>query len=464
LHIILAFVFSTVTVMFFNIAFVHPAQPDIPAEVQSPSESLNITKAFELALTNNPLLKARHADTKAAHEDVNMARSRFLPQMNVREAYVRSDNPVQVFSDKLAQQNFKTTDFEIHRLNYPTLHTNIKTQFILTQPLFNRGREFADYKTASFFEKMSAAAEMQTRQKVLFEVQRAFLAWLLAIDAHKVVQKTVDTAAENLKLTNSRFRAGTVLKSDVLQSQVHLAALQREELAAQNRIAIECSNLNVAMGIAPEHQWQPVFPVFTPHSEHKELAYWNRIALERRPERTYVFMNREAARMTVKKHKMTFLPALNFNSIYEYDSEGMHGANGNNVTIMITADFNIFNGLGDFSALKKAKAEELKAQAIEKEIEQNILNEVHRAWHNLATAQAQIEVTQRTVTQAEEGLRIVQQRYKTGLTIITELLNSETALSRARLEHLQSLYDYQLACAELQWAAGILHEEERTVQ
>ncbi len=212
LHIIRAFVFSTVTILFFNIIFVHAAQPDMSAKVQPPSESLNINNAFELALKNNPLLKARHADTKAAHQDVNMARSRFLPQMNVREAYVRSDNPVQVFSDKLAQQNFKTADFEIHRLNYPTLHTNIKTQFILTQPLFNRGREFADYKTASFFEKMSAAAERQTRQKVLFEVQRTFLAWLLAIDAHKVVQKTVDTAAENLKLTDSRFKAGTVLK------------------------------------------------------------------------------------------------------------------------------------------------------------------------------------------------------------------------------------------------------------
>lgn len=463
-RIIVAFVSSIVTILFIIIAVIHAASPDVPSEVQPSRESLSINKACELALKNNPVLKARQAATIAAHQDVNAARSRFLPQVNVREAYVRSDNPVQVFSDKLIQQNFKTTDFEIHRLNYPTLHSNIKTQFILTQPLFNRGREFADYKTASFFEKMSAAAEMQTRQKVLLEVQRAYLAWLLAIDTDRVLVKTVETAASDVKLTDARFRAGTVLKSDLLQSQVHLASLQREKLSAQNRIAIERANLNVAMGIAPEHQWQAVYPDVPPANEHRDLAYWKRTALERRPELTYVVMNREAARMTVKKHKMNFLPALNFSSIYEYDSEGLHGANGDNVTIMITADFNIFNGLGDFSLLKKAKAEELKAQAIEKDIEQNILNEVHRAWLNLATAQAQIAVTEKSANEAEEGLRIVQQRYKNGLTIITELLSSETALSRARLAHLQSLYDYQLAHSELKWAAGILFEAERSLQ
>ena len=432
------------------------------SQASSAAESLTIGKAFELALANNPVLKAREADKSAAREGVNSARSRFLPQLNIREAYVRSDNPVQVFSDKLAQQNFKATDFEINRLNYPTLHTNVKTQFVLTQPLFNRGREFADYKTATFYEKMSAAAENQARQKVLLEVQRTYLAWLLAIDAHKVLVKTVGTAGANVKLTDSRFRAGTVLKSDTLQSQVHLASLQREELAAKNRVAIECSNLNVAMGIAPERQWQPVFTGFTAAGgEQKDLAYWNQTALERRPERTYLAMNREAARMGVKKNRMNFLPAINFNSIYEYDSEGVHGASGDNVTVMVTAVFNIFNGLGDFAELKKAKAEELKALAMEKDVEQNIRNEVHKAWLNRATAQEQVAVTEKAVSQAEEGLRIVQQRYKSGLTIITELLNSETALSRARLEHLQALYDYQMARAELKWAAGILHETER---
>lgn len=443
---------------------VHAAAADahVSSQPAAVSEKLPIEKAFELALANNPVLKARQADTSAARQDVNLARSRFLPQADIREAYVRSDNPVQVFSDKLTQQNFKTTDFEINRLNYPTLHTNVKTQFVLTQPLFNRGREFADYKTSSFYEKMSAAAESQARQKVLLDVQRAYLAWLLAIDAHQVLVKTVETAAANVKLTDSRFRAGMVLKSDVLQSQVHLASLQREELAAKNRIAIECSNLNVVMGTAPERQWQSVSPDFTPGSGNKDLAYWSRTALELRPERTYIAMNREAARMGVKKNRMNFLPAVNFNSIYEYDTEGMHGVNGDNVTVMVTAVFNLFNGLGDFAQLKKAKAEELKALAMEKDVEQNIRNEVHKAWLNRATAQEQVAVTEKSVSQAEEGLRIVRERYKSGLTIITELLNSETALSRARLERLQARYDYQMARAELRWAAGILHETERT--
>jgi len=450
---------------FTDNSFVYASQKDseIGTQPAVTADTLTIEKAFELALTNNPSLKAREAEKSSALQGVNTAKSRFLPNVNIRESYTRSDNPVQVFSDKLAQQNFQAKDLAIHQLNYPTLHNNVKTQIVLTQPLFNRGREFADYKNATFYEQMSKAAESQTRQKVLLDVERAYLGWLLAIDAHKVMVKTVETAEANLKITDSRFKAGTVLKSDVLQSEVHLASLRKEKLGTKNGIAIECSNLNVAMGIAPDQQWQAVFPDFSISRGQQDLTYWNQKALDSRPERKYIAMYREVAHMTVKRYKMNFLPAVNFNSIYEYDAEGMHGASGNNVTVMVTADFNIFNGLGDFAELKKARAEELKAQALEKDVEQNIRSEVHKAWLNLSTAREQVAVTQQAVTQAEEGLRIVHQRYKSGLTIITELLNSETALSRARLEHLQAQYDYQLARAQLKWAAGVLNDKETTL-
>jgi outer membrane protein TolC len=464
LIIVVGLVFFIIYTGFADNVFVHASQIGVGEGTDlDVAATLSLEKAFELALANNPGLKVSEAERTAARQSVSKARSRFMPNVNIRETYVRSDNPVQVFSAKLAQQNFQSGDFAIQRLNYPSLHNNISSQIILTQPLFNRGSEFADYKNATYYEQISRASESQTRQKVLLDTETAFLGWLLAIDAHKVMVKTVETAEANLKITDSRFEADTVLKSDVLQSEVHLASLRKEALGTKNAVAIACSNLNLAMGLAPEGQWQAVSPDFSGSNEQKDLHYWNQKALDNRPERAYAALQRDIARMTVKKYKMNFLPALNFNGIYEYASEGTHGASGDNVTVMVTADFNIFNGLGDCAEFKKARAEELKAQAMEKDIEQNIRNEVHKAWLNLTTAREQVTVTQKAVAQAREGLRIVQERYKSGLTIITELLNSETALSRAQLEHLRALYDCQLAHAELKWAAGVLNAEERSL-
>jgi outer membrane protein TolC len=427
------------------------------------AEALSIEKAFELALANQPDLKVSEAEKSAAQQDVKKARGRLLPSVNFREAFIRSDNPVQVFSDKLAQQNFQAMDFGIKRLNYPTLHNNLRSQIILTQPIFNKGAFFADYKNATYYEQMSRASESQTRQKVLLDVETAYLGWLLAIDTHTVMLQTVETAEADLKITGSRFQEGMVLKSDVLQSEVNLASLRKEALGTNNNIAIARSQLNVAMGIDPEREWRAVFPDSARSDETKDLAYWSQKALDNRPERAYTDLLLKITRMTVKKHKMNFLPALHFNGVYEYASEGTRGASGDNLTVMLTADFNIFNGLSDCAEYKKARAEELRALAVEREVEQNIRNDVHTSWLNLMTAREQVAVTRNAVAQAEEGLRIVQERYQSGLTIITELLNSETALHRARLEHLRARYDGRLAHAELRWAAGILDAGERSL-
>ncbi len=89
-------------------------------------------------------------------------------------------------------------------------------------------------------------------------------------------------------------------------------------------------------------------------------------------------------------------------------------------------------------------------------MEQRVLEEVHKSWLCLETKKQQIEVARKAVDQAEESLRIVENRYKTGLTIITELLDIETAVKQAQLELVQSLYDYQLAWVDHRYAAGLL--------
>ena len=60
------------------------------------------------------------------------------------------------------------------------------------------------------------------------------------------------------------------------------------------------------------------------------------------------------------------------------------------------------------------------------------------------------------VNQAEETLRIVNDRHGVGLTTITEVLRSQTALLRARLSLLAARYDYYVGYAQTLLATGLL--------
>ncbi len=427
--------------------------------VPSLADELGLPEARELALKNNPLIKAAQAEERAARAGIDLARSNFLPRLDLSQSYIRTNSPPQVFSFKLSQRDFHQSDFALDRLNRPSPITNLRTELVLTQPIFNRGREITGYRLAKIRQAMAREALRQTRQKVLLQVEEAFLNWLLAIDAHQVMASAVETAEANLKTVKARYQAGTALKSDLLQAEVHLASLKKEELAAKNRIQVALSALNVAMGLPPGRLWQPRRPQIYINPQGLTLKQWTETALKQRPEAVFFTLLVEAARLRVKQAKMEFLPAINLQGIYEYNSAGIGDPSGDAWMVIARADLNLFKGLGDVSALKKARAELLKTEARQRDINQQIRHQVREAYLNLETAHSQVEVTQKAVSQAEEGLRIVEKRYRQGLTIITELLDAQTALKRARLEHLQALYTWRLAWTRLRYTAGTLIDE-----
>ncbi len=63
------------------------------------------------------------------------------------------------------------------------------------------------------------------------------------------------------------------------------------------------------------------------------------------------------------------------------------------------------------------------------------------------------------VAQAEEGLRIVRNRYESGLFTIVNLLDAEVALQQVRTNYFRSLHDFEIAMARLNLAAGIINED-----
>ena len=67
-----------------------------------------------------------------------------------------------------------------------------------------------------------------------------------------------------------------------------------------------------------------------------------------------------------------------------------------------------------------------------------------------------LKVAAQTVAQAQEALRIVQDRYREGLTTITEVLRAETAFLRTRLNSASSRYDYYIGYARVLMATGRL--------
>ena len=65
-----------------------------------------------------------------------------------------------------------------------------------------------------------------------------------------------------------------------------------------------------------------------------------------------------------------------------------------------------------------------------------------------------IEAQKKTVEQAEESLRLAEARFRAGTGTQLDVLSAQTALTEARSNEIQALYDYNVAIATLERATG----------
>jgi outer membrane protein TolC len=89
--------------------------------------------------------------------------------------------------------------------------------------------------------------------------------------------------------------------------------------------------------------------------------------------------------------------------------------------------------------------------------------QVQEVFLNLGTAQQRVQVSRQARSEAEESLRIIQNRYEAGLATIADLLHAETAHTAAETNYLNAIFDYRLSFAALELASGELAPNSEAV-
>jgi outer membrane protein TolC len=80
--------------------------------------------------------------------------------------------------------------------------------------------------------------------------------------------------------------------------------------------------------------------------------------------------------------------------------------------------------------------------------------EVRQNWLALKSAREKIGVAGDAVAQAEENLRVTNERFKEGVALNSDVLDAETALLQAKTSRTQAFVDHELAKARLAKAVG----------
>jgi outer membrane protein TolC len=425
------------------------------AQVGTPTD-LALGDAVNLALERHPALRAASHQTTAAAAGVEQARAGFLPRVDLSEGVTRSDNPVYAFGALLNQGRFTSADFAVDRLNHPDPITNWRTNIGGSLPLFLGGRTLLGYQQAQIDLQVAEQGRTRVEQEIIFNVIRAYSGVLLAQEAKTTVDAAVRTAEANLASAEARYEAGVVVASDALAARVRLARLKEEAIAAANQVHLAQAALNEGMGTALDQAHRMTGGLELPLLRYERLEGLEALARERRPDYRQMTLEVERLEKEVTRAKGALLPTLHLLGNYEINNQNFGSDGQDSWTVGVILNVNLFNGGADRARIVEAEANHQRIIALRERLGNTIGLEVRDAYLALQTARERVTVARDAVTQAEESLRIVQDRYDAGLTTIVELLDSETALTAARTNLTRALYDATVSQARLEFGLGDL--------
>ncbi len=435
-----------------------------PAQSKSESSSLTLRQSVEIAMEKNPLRKAAIADTKAASADIRAARAFLMPRLTFSETATRGNDPVYVFGSKLRQQRFTSADFALNQLNTPLPFGTFTTRFGGSWNLFDSFASWHGMNRAKHMDEAAAHQLDRTDQEIVFRVVSAYYQALLADKQLEVAEQSVKTARAIVERGQARFDSGLTVESDLLTGKVRLAARQQELIQARNNLELARAQLNTAMGVPVESSYQLAEVLTERTLPIPVLQEVEKQAITNRPDLRRISSEQAAQHEGVAMARSSFGPRVNAIAGWEMDNPTfVSGGGGNNWLGGIEVQYDIFQGGAKHAELSRQHALEEKAIAIKQAATDGVRLEVRRAYFELDASRQQVEVARAAIAQAQESLRINQDRYDSGLISITDLLGAEEADRRSRTDYWEAVYRFHTSYASLELASGALNPQSPVV-
>lgn len=411
------------------------------------AEPVDLSTVLRAAVTARPFAQAASAEAAAAAAAVGEAKSRYLPRLTLSENFQLTDEPGGSLFIALNQQKLQLSP-TADPYNSPPSRKDFETRLTLEQPLFDPeigyGRQRAE-KTAL----AAQAVASWSAEEAAFVGFRAYLQLQQADGAQAWAISSRKLAEEVQRLAEERRLSGVGLKADALQAAVALAEARQREASAASDQAIARRALALAMGRTGGELSlaAPLTPeLFAEESEPQS---------QQRADLTALARQSEAAELALRQTRADYLPRAGFSASYAWHDDSVpFGTEAESYRVMAGLSWELFDGLRRSKASERAAASQRSAQlrSLEAARQANFALEEARA--RAEVARLNLQTARQAALQAEEGRRLLQERYAAGLSELAELLSAQAALDRASFGVVEGETRLLLALGAIRFQSG----------
>lgn len=424
---------------------------------------LDLNKALEIALTESPTVKVANKEVekkKYAHKGAYAA---LFPQVNFSMNYNRTlkkqvmymDMDLDDMGDMLPPgMDTESMDkgIEVGRDN------NWSTGFNAALPLVNASL----WKSLSISGTDVELAIEQARSSKLAmrnEVKKSFYSVLLATDSYMVFRQSYLNAMENYLDIKKKFDQGTVAEYDLIRADVMAKNTEPNMLQAESACTLAKWRLKALLGMDLD------MPIecegqLVDYEENLLADYLSTdTLLTGNSELKQLTLQTEQLRKSLQMRKLDYLPTLSLTGMYQWNAMNndfkFHNYRWNPYSVIgLSLNIPIFSGGDKYYKIRQSRISLDQINLQRDDTRRNLQLAVKQQMDNMKTCVKRFDAAQKGVSQAERGYQIAQKRYDTGAGTLLELNDAELAMTQARLNFNQSIYDYMVAKSELEKVLG----------
>ncbi|RPI78559.1 MAG: TolC family protein [Desulfobacteraceae bacterium] len=427
---------------------------------QTQDNIYTLDKSIAEALANSWTIKAKKEKIEQAKYSKKQAGADFYPTLSTTYGYTRLSEV-----KKSQPQDYTITfpaPFGSGSISIPGQDLNSQDNYqwkvSVKQSLFTGFALTSSYELAKLGIDQSQIDLDLTELDLALEVKAGYFNILKTDRAVEVSGKAVESLSSHLEVAQSFYKVGMSAVNDVLKAEVELANAQHDLIKAQNGAKIARAAFNNLLA-RPIDAPLAVEDILSYHQIESDFSSNLKKAMDQRPEIKTLDINLRQVEKQIKIAKSKYYPEVY--ASYDYIKEGDHpnvtGSafhDGNSWQAMVGLSWILWDwGKTSNSVLEKESLKKELSVTRSKAVDGLNLN-IKQAMLDLEAADKNMVPTQKAVEQAEENLRVSQERYKAQVTTSTEVLDAQTLLNQARMNYYNALYDHILAKAKLQRAIG----------
>ena len=439
----------------------------IPLSIQAQDTlRINLAQALEIALSENPTIKVANQEIEKKRYAHKGTLASLFPQISYSADYSRTLKKQVMYMDfdmgdmggmgGEATEGISQADmdkgFEVGRSN------NWSTGINASMPLINASL-WKSLRISATDVELAVEQARSSKLAMINQVKKGFYAVLLAHDSYVVFKQSYDNAMENYLDIKRKYEQGTVAEYDLIRADVTVKNTEPNLLQAENALVLAKWQLKALLGMDLE------MPIDCEGAlgDYRELLFADYMAtdttLAANTDLRQLDLQKQQLRHTLTMQKLDFLPTLSLSGLYQWSAMNNDFKFKNyrwNPYSMIGLSLSIpiFTGGSRYMKLKQTEISLKQLDWQRDDTQRNLRLAVKQQLDNMSTCVKRFDAASKGIDQAERGYRIAQKRYDTGAGTWLEMNDAELALTQARLNFNQAIYDYMVAKTDLEKTLG----------